>query len=150
MAWYKKQSNKRRLDNTAGHRTSSHASHTDNIMTTLNPKAQSCDKRVWARRGFDASQMHTYVFCGSSNHMQSVIGRFDVHALEGVTNISTHYSSIQRAAVTHRPSKQSLGNIGCFFRLSKHQETQPKGHQEGQVNYWAAAEEIRWALSLIL
>lgn len=54
-------------------------------MPTLNPEAQSCDKCVWAHKGFDASQMHTYVFCGSSNHMQSVIGRFDVHALEGVT-----------------------------------------------------------------
>lgn len=69
---------------------------TDNrtAYTHLNEKNRDTVKSAWRYNSFYIKWICTYIFCGSRNHVQSIIGWFDVHTLEWVTNILTHYSNI--------------------------------------------------------
>jgi hypothetical protein len=73
---------------------------------------------------------YTYIFCGSSNHMQSIVGWLDVHALKWVTdNINSLHQHPERDT-SETWTNETLKAVSSEQCPLKHHETKSKGVQE--------------------
>lgn len=97
----------------------------------------------------------TYVLCGPSNHVQSIIRWLDVHALEGVTdNINSLLQCLQiqppSVTRTYKTLKAVPAEQCSFWSLQKRCETRSSERGRGTEHAERLVGEIRNEISLIL